>query len=199
MGSMNFAIATGAAVKTANSINWVPVLGVLLGSGVVSVLVGVVASSFLAAAETRRQGYAAAVGAVLAWAEYPYRIRRRTSDDAATLTTLANLGHDLQERRARCLAWVAGENTAVYEVFLLNMKHLDATLGPLAGDAWNTPPVTAGSGMVLSGWGAGRLPQETVERLGCVIGFRTGWRRWIVSPLPWLLRSRLKRFRPPTS
>jgi hypothetical protein len=199
MGTMTFAIGTGTAVTTANSISWVPVLAMLLGSGVASVLVGVVASSFLAAAETRRQGYAAAVGAVLAWAEYPYRIRRRTSDDAATLTAIANLGHDLQERRARCLAWVAGENTAVYEVFLLNMKYLDATLGTLAGDAWNTPPVGGASGMVLSGWGGGRLPQETVERLGCAIGFRTGWRRWLVSPVPWLLRSRLKRFRQPTS
>jgi hypothetical protein len=152
MGSMTFAIGTGTAVTTEDSISWVPVLGVLLGSGVVSVLAGVVASSFLAAAETRRQGYAAAVGAVLAWAEYPYRIRRRTSDDKTTLTALADMGHDLQERRARCLAWVAGENTTIYEMFMLNVRYLDVVVDwsqvHIDGLQGAEVPFDAGQGLV---------------------------------------------------
>ena len=34
---------------------------------------------------------------LVAYAEYPYRIRRRTSDDPEELGRLAKLGHDIQE------------------------------------------------------------------------------------------------------
>jgi len=98
MGPLTGTIAAGAVASPASSIGWVPLLVVLLSSGVVSALVAVVAASSGVAAENRRQGYAAAVEAVVAWAEYPFRIRRRTSDDPATLSDLANLGHELQER-----------------------------------------------------------------------------------------------------
>jgi hypothetical protein len=196
---MTWADSAGAAaaVQASPGVSWVTVLVALLGSGVVSALVSAVATSARAASETRRQGYATAIESVVAWAEYPYRIRRRTSDDEVILTDLANRGHELQEQRAKCLAWVAGENSVAYEVFLVNVRHLDAIVGPLAGEAWKSPPVTHPSGMLLSGWGAGRQAQETVERLTCLISFRTGWRRWFVSLWPPMLRWRLRRYRPP--
>jgi hypothetical protein len=55
-----------------------------------------------------------------------YRNRRRAGDEPAVLSELAALGHELQERRVRTLAWVAGESPAMYEIFLRNVRHLCA-------------------------------------------------------------------------
>ena len=120
----------------------------------------------------------------------------RTSDDTATLTKLADLGHEHQERRARTLAWVAGENQALYEVFKANVRQLDAAVGPLVAEAWQLPPITQADAMVLSGWGPGRLAAEAVERLNCAVSCRARWRRWswLVPGLP---RRRLRRMHPP--
>jgi hypothetical protein len=189
----------GAAHAATAGTSWTQLLGILLGSGVISGLVSLVATSARTSTENRRQGYAAAIEAVLAWAEYPYRVRRRTSDDPETLTRLVDLGHELQERRVRTMSWVASENRELYEVFLHNTHHLDRTVGPLISEAWNAQHVVQPSQMVLAGWGSGQLAQQTVERLSCAVGYRTGWRRWIIRPVPRLLRARLSRFLPPTS
>jgi hypothetical protein len=181
---------------TLPGLSWPQLIGVLLGSGVVSALVSSWSTSLRSSAEHRRDGYAAAVEAVVAWSEYPYRIRRRTSDDPAALDKLAALGHDLQERRARTLAWVAGENRAVYAMFLANVRCLDQVVGPLAAEAWAAAPVIQPNSMVLNGWGPGPVAQDTVRRLNCLITYRFGWRRFI-GVAPWLLRRIVARFRPP--
>lgn len=57
-------------------------------------LIGTILGKTRANATARRDRYAQAVRTLIAWAEYPYRIRRRTSDEPATLTALADRGHE---------------------------------------------------------------------------------------------------------
>lgn len=194
---MNLFAAAAETTGNAPIPGWVQFLGLLLGSGVVSAVVTALVTSRRATSEARRQGYASAIEAVLAWGEYAYRIRRRTSDEPATLSELAALGHELQERRVRALAWVAGESPAMYQVFVRNVRHLDAGAGPLVAEAWTMPPITQANQMVLSGWGPGRTTQETVQRLSCAVSYCSGWRRWVLRLAPRLLRARLRRFLPP--
>ena len=89
------------------------------------------------ATNRRRDRYAEAVQTLVAWTEFPYRVRRRTDDDPATLTTLANHGHDLQERLALHEAWIATEHPALAQTYAAARATLDHLVGPLIGEAWD--------------------------------------------------------------
>lgn len=158
----------------------VPLLVAVIG------LVGAVATAAVAfalarvseASGRRRDGYAAATQELLAWAEYPYRIKRRTGDDAATLTQLANLGHELQEALRYREAWIQAENPWVAGVFIEVRSELGSLVGPCCADAWNGGPVSGPAGMNLNGWGPSNV-DETLQRFERALRFRFGWRRWV--------------------
>jgi hypothetical protein len=158
----------------------VPLLVAVIG------LIGAVGTAALAfalgrvseASARRRDGYAAATKELLAWAEYPYRLKRRTSDDAASMTKLADLGHELQEALRYREAWIQAENRWVATVFAEVRKELGKTVGPACSDAWASAPVTTAAGMNLNGWG----PTDTdalLQRFERALRFRFGWRRWV--------------------
>jgi hypothetical protein len=128
------------------------------------------------AAARRRDGYAEATRDLLAWAEYPFRIRRRTSDDPAELTRLANKGHELQEALRYRQAWTAAENPWLGQVFAEIRSDLGAIVGPACVEAWNTAPVTAAAGMNLNGWGPPDV-EPHLARFETALRFRFGWRR----------------------
>jgi hypothetical protein len=108
--------------------------------------------------------------------EYPYRIRRRVSDDAATLSALADRGHDIQEQLAACRTWVNAESPALGRMYDEVLAQLDAALAPAAREAWAKAPIGTGAGMALGGWGPGdQWPH--LKRLQHAITFRFGWRR----------------------
>src|SRR4051812_39951649 len=69
------------------------------------------------ASARRREGYASATRELVAWSEYPFRIRRRTSDDPAVLTALADRGHLHQEALRYRETWILSENRWVAGVF----------------------------------------------------------------------------------
>ncbi len=83
----------------ADSFSAAAVLTLVLGSTVLGALLTALSKNLRDAAVVRRDKYAAAAGHLAAWTEYPYRIRRRTSDDAETLTRLADLGHQPRSTR----------------------------------------------------------------------------------------------------
>src|SRR4051794_25186091 len=88
-----------AASSDGDSTNvWVVIALALLGSSVVAGLITSVLGNLRAAATARREGYANAVRSLIARGEYPYRVRRRVSDDADVLAALVSRGHDLQEQ-----------------------------------------------------------------------------------------------------
>jgi hypothetical protein len=164
------------ATTTSNPSLWPAVIGVI------GIVVGALATWVLArrgeATDRRRQGYASAMDTLVAYTEYPFQIRRRTSDDAATLQRLADVGHDLQ-RALRCQeAWIAGESTAVAEVFDEVRVDLAATLAAACAEAWNTSPVTSPAEMNLNGWGPSHeLVNAQLARFQAALTCRFGWRR----------------------
>jgi hypothetical protein len=195
MGSLSAQLlhvaTTATAVKPGSESSasnlWVVAALTLLGSSVVAGLITSVLGNLRAAANTRRDGYAAAVRALIARGEYPYRVRRRVSDDAEVLSALVERGHDLQEQLAACRTWVASEHRALGALFEKALTAIDSTVSPATGDAWSQPPITTAADMNLSGWGPG--DQWThVANLERAIAFRFGprrlvpsclWKRWI--------------------
>lgn len=136
------------------------------------------------ATNRRRDRYAEAVQTLVAWTEYPYRVRRRTDDSPATLTALANQGHDLQERLALHQAWIATEHPALAQTYAAARSTLDRIVGPLISEAWEHCPVTKASAMNLRGWGPNDECREAIAEVQREIQSRFGIRR----PAKWLRR-----------
>ncbi len=112
----------------------------------------------------RRDGYAEAVAALYSWYEYPYEVRRRTSDDPETLDRLVRLGHQNQQRIARSLAWVAGDNQGAFTHYRDTVDSVKDGVGDWTRDAWDSAPIQAASEMNLGGWGPESIDDE-VEAL----------------------------------
>lgn len=161
---------------------WLLVVITLLGSSVLAGLITSVLGNLRAAATARREGYANAVRSLISRGEYPYRVRRRVSDDADVLSELVERGHDLQEQLAACRTWVASENRVLGTLFEAALAAIDGTVGPAINDAWNQSPITVAAEMNLNGWGPGD-PWPHVAKLERAIAFRFGPRRLIPSGL----------------
>jgi hypothetical protein len=129
----------------------------------------------------RRDGYAQATKELVAWAEYPYRIRRRTTDDPATLTALADRGHTHQEALRYRETWIAAENRWVAKLFKVVREDLAAILAPACNDAWARPPVANATEMTLGDWGPAGV-DEHITRFEKAVEYRFGWRRWLAIP-----------------
>jgi hypothetical protein len=165
----------------------------VLGSSVLGGLLTATLGNVRAAAEGRRDGYARAVRTLIARVEYPYRIRRRVSDDGETLNALAERGHDIQEQLAACRTWVTAENRTVGLIYDDVLTELDVAVAPAARDAWAQPPISTGAEMALGGWGPGdQWPH--LRLLQHAITFRFGWRRVLPG---WFVRWRVSSPTPP--
>lgn len=159
----------------------------VLGSSVVAGLIGTILGNARAIAAARRERYAQVVRCLVAWVEYPYRIRRRTSDEPAILTALADRGHALQEQLAESRAWVAAESRALSEVLDGCISDITMLVGPACVAAWQEPPIATSAGMNLGDFGP-RDTQRIVARMECAILYRFGirrlmWRRWVLHRL----------------
>ncbi|MBW0110344.1 hypothetical protein I4I84_16595 [Pseudonocardia sp. KRD-182] len=161
---------------------WVVIALTLLGSSVVAGLITNLLSNLRTAAGARRDGYVRAVTSLIARGEYPYRIRRRVSDDAEVLSSLVERGHDLQEQLAACRTWVASEHRVLGCLFEEALTNIDATVKQATSDAWNQAPISTAAGMNLGGWGPGDQRRH-VAKLECAIAFQFGWRRLVPSCL----------------
>lgn len=158
----------------------VAVFSGILGSSLLAGLVTTVLTGWRASAAARRDRYAAAVEAVVAWAEYPYRVRRRVNDDPETLAKLADLGHDLQECLARNRAWVAAESTAVAYEFDVVIEEARRRVGDSIMQAWKASPVSTAAEMIVAPFGPGDMT-AAFNRLNSAVRWRFGWRRMLPS------------------
>jgi hypothetical protein len=161
---------------------WTAVAVTILGSTVLATLVTAVVTGLRSSSAARREGYASAVEAVVAWFEFPYRVRRRTSDTPDALGGLASVGHDLQQRLAGRLAWVAAENNVLSDVFDTVLDAARPRVSTSLTEAWNTAAVSAAREMNVSPFGPGDLRPELVG-LHRAIAFRFGLRRLLPPPL----------------
>jgi hypothetical protein len=138
-------------------------------------VIGIIATAVAAAAaalgQRRRDRCAAAAETLAAWAEFPYRVRRRSSDAPDVLTDLARHGHDLQERLANHRAWMQADGGRVSRAFLRALTQIDAEVRPALREAWQLDPVTKPTDMNLDGWGPGGC-QAAIDE------FAIAARRW---------------------
>ncbi len=184
-------LAAGAAEASATSTDVSTIIAILLallGSSVLGAIVTMIIAGLRASATTRRDSYACAVQTLVSWCEYPYRIRRRTSDDPDTLTKLADLGHDLQERLARQRAWIAAESRVISEAYNAAIARVAQQVKAACQDAWTQPPIEQPAQMNLGSFGPSDVG-PVVLALECEVSYRFGLRRLLPSRL---LRRRLK-------
>jgi hypothetical protein len=124
----------------------------------IPVIVGVVAATIavaLAVTERRaaridrkRQLFAEALGDVLKWTEFPYRIRRR-APGGESAHEIATAMHDLQTRLAHHRSWLRLESPSVSMAFddlLAQARELAASQ---IREAWDAEPVLDSAGMNL--------------------------------------------------
>jgi len=131
----------------------------------------------------RRDGYATATKELVAWAEYPYRIRRRTSDAPDVLAELVTCGHNLQEALRYRQTWIATENAWVATVFSEVRADITCGAGAAAKDAWSNNATSSPADMNLNGWTIHGI-DDHLGRLENAIRFRFGWRR-VISSIGW--------------
>jgi hypothetical protein len=162
----------------------------VISSGVVAAFVNAVTGNLRANANIRRDHYAKAVRSLIAWGEYPYRIRRRTDDESATLAALADRGHSLQEQRAEISGWIAAESRTLSRVFDQCVQEVANVVGPACVQAWELPPVTSAGGMNLHDFGPRGL-DTIVARMEHACRYRFGIRQLM---WPGLIRHRLSRW-----
>ena len=143
---------------------------------------GAVAAAFLGrwsdATSRRRATYASAVQNLYSWAEFPFRIRRRTSDSPDELSKLADLGHELQERLRWSEAWITTESRWLAIIFSRTLRQLSHAVGPAASEAWRSPPALCAADMVLDGWGPADYG-DCIDRFQRATSWRFGIRRLI--------------------
>lgn len=172
-------LAAATSDATAVAPVWLPLVMQLATALIGGSIAATFISHLQASAEKRRERYAEAVACLVGWVEYPYRVRRRVNDEAATLEALVQHGHELQERIARSEAWVTSESRKMGELYSALVADVKSEMGPLISEAWKSPPAVEPPSMVLNGWG-----QDARQRASLAISdfrkrtrSRFGWRR----------------------
>lgn len=145
--------------------------------------ISLIGSRLSEATARRREGYANAVRTLVRYAEFPYRIRRRTSDDPEELRRLVDLGHEIQEALCYEQMWVAADKRWVGEILREVRASVANAVSPAAAEAWGSSPVVQAAGMNLGGWGP-EGARGSIERFQRAAGCRFGWRR-IAAVVPW--------------
>jgi hypothetical protein len=119
-------------------------------------------SAFVTSRENRKQRaatmrtelhdrYGTALSLALAWIEVPFRIARRTSDDPATISTLAERVHDLQEQIDHNCRWLAFESPLVGDAYQALVAATKIQVGPHIKSAWRNAPAAAPADQILDG------------------------------------------------
>lgn len=130
------------------------------------------------ALDRKRERYANAVSTLVAWAEFPYRVRRRTADDPPEIGALASMGHDIQERLAGHQAWMGSENAKVAKVYQEATKTLRSLVGVALREAWEMPAASTPAAMNLGKWGPAKDCEKPISDVTEAIAARFKLRLW---------------------
>ena len=178
---------------------WLEAMGTTgVVAAVAAILVVVLTAYFTASAArrtTRAERYATMVVNLTGWTEFPYRVRRRPSDDPAITSALVERMHALQEDVVLDSAELAAECPWLAKRYEQALADIKATTLPYINEAWAAPGIGAVGGMNLNGWG----PVGTnaiVLRWRSELRWRFGWRR-LANPIR--LAWNWKRGRKPTA
>ena len=113
---------------------------------------------------------------LLARHEYPYRIRRRTSDEPGVVSELVKLGHDIQEDLAAAQAWVTAESSRMGKLYCSVLRSIDATVSQACKEAWDAGPVNEPKQTNLGAWGPAS-PHDFIGEFQDRVAWRFGLRR----------------------
>jgi len=108
------------------------------------------------AVDRRRDRLALVMANLIAWIEFPYRIRRRTSDKPETLEELADEGHQMQQRFAADEAWIAAHQPKLLADYRSARREIGESVGQAATEAWSMGPVSSALEMNIGDWGPAR-------------------------------------------
>lgn len=169
---------TDAATTSTAGPSWTVFVIAVLGSSVVAGLLSAALDNLGTAGGVRRDAYAQVSRVLLRRVEFAYRVRRRVSDEPATLAALTGLGSDIQEELAARKAWVASENHFVAAVLDEVCAAIDTEVRTATEEAWRSPPVTSPADMNLGEWGP-RGHSAHLDRLQRAVATRFGWRRLV--------------------
>jgi hypothetical protein len=136
--------------------------------------------------QRRRERYAELVAALVAWAELPFRVRRRVSDEPAVRAELAAQVHQLQERLVLGGAELAAECTWLSKRFDASLATIKFATAPFLAEAWQLSPIDSAEGMNLAGWGPVGS-EDIVRAWRSELRWRFGWRR-SVNPIRLLVQ-----------
>lgn len=168
------------------------IITLVLTSSVMSAIIGKLFDRGSKRDERVRDGYADSTAVLVAWAEFPYRVARRSSDDAETRAALIGRAHDSQEALACRRAWVVGESPVMGTAYAAITAQLRPLVRESTQAAWRRPAAEHGAAMVLSD--GPTMPtvdvQPFVDMWCTALRYRFGWRRWVL--IPPLLRWRLR-------
>lgn len=163
------------------------VLEALGASGVVAVvgaLLAVLLTAYCTAlarrSAERSARYSVMVGTLTSWAEMPYRVRRRLSDDPAVVQPLMDKFHDLQEQLALDSAQLAAECQWLFKRHVLAARTVRDAVRPFIVEAWDDA-ARGVDAMNLNGWGPTGCTQA-IEVFQAELRYRFGWRR-VVNPI----------------
>lgn len=127
---------------------WTVILAVL-SSGVLSALITAKWNEQAERRRLRRDRYVQVVSTLVAKAELPYRVRRRTDDSPETLAALASRIHDLQEQLVVDETWVAADCRKTLAALHAVRGILDPWFIEQCQAAWRADVITAGPSMNL--------------------------------------------------
>lgn len=92
------------------------------------------------ALERKRRLASEALSVALLWLEIPYRVRRRTDNNPATLSDLAERIHRLQERQVFHTSWLQVEIPDAHAPYVALLKAVKQQVREYIQAAWRSDP-----------------------------------------------------------
>lgn len=169
---------------------WLETLGTTGIVAVVGGLLVVLLTAYCTGLAKRKQERTARYGVMVAtltsWAEMPYRVRRRLSNDPTVTQPLIDRFHDLQEQLARDTAELAAECPWLFKRHRMAADEIRDCTKPFIAAAWEAEPTGVPGGMNLNGWGPTGCG-EAIQTFQSELRYRFGWRR-VINPIRLLWR-----------
>jgi hypothetical protein len=123
-------------------------------AGTVAIAVALLSPAFTAAADRRlrkRDVLAKAVGALAAYREYPYVIRRRDGNEpAAERKRITGEIMSVQRELTEAMIWIGAEAPALYGEYVAAVEAHRRIAGALMNEAWRTAPAPDDASMNIS-------------------------------------------------
>lgn len=164
---------------------WLETLGttgiVALVGGLLVVLLTAYCTGLAKRKQDRSARYGVMVATLTSWAEMPYRVRRRLSNDTTVTQPLINRFHDLQEQLARDTAELAAECPWLFKRHRVAATEIRDCTKPFIAEAWDVEPTRVLGGMNLNVWGPTGC-DTAIQSFQSELRFRFGWRR-VINPI----------------